>query len=99
MTPHQPLEFARDLAVATECEVGLNPAFDSGQPQVLQSGDGRQSRHAEIEAVENGTAPKPQCLGEASRRSLMVLAGVDFRETLELSGVELAGRGVEDITR
>ncbi len=97
VTLDQPLEFARDLAVATECEVGFDPAFDGGHPQVLQPGHRRQSRHSEIEAVENGTAPEPQCLGEACRHRLMVLAGLDFRETLELSGVELAGRGVEDI--
>ena len=99
VTPHQRLEFARDLAMATECEVGFNPAFDGGQPQVLQPGDRWQTGHPDIEAVENGAAPESQRLGEASRDGLMVLVGVDVGEALENFGVELAGRGVEDIAR
>ena len=99
VTPHQRLEFARDLAMATESEVGFNPAFDGRQPQVLQPGDRWQTRHPDIEAVENRTAPESQRLGEASRCRLMVLVGVDVGEALELFGVELAGRGIEDIAR
>ena len=68
MQPDERLELADDLDVAAEREVGLEPALEGGQTQLLEACDRRLRERLVGNVGERRTAPEAEGLSEGLRR-------------------------------
>ena len=100
---HEPLELADHLRVVSECEVGVDPVLERGEPQVLEAGDGGLGEGLEREVAERRTAPQRQRASQPRGPGLGVARGQGAatlrRQELETVKVDLLGRGLQAVTR
>lgn len=97
---HERLELAGQLAVPSQSEVGLDPLFEAGQPQLFEAGP-LEHRERLLELGERRPAPEiERCaqrfrgIGRPCRGERLAAAR---EQLLEAGEVELAGLDVQDI--
>ena len=97
------LELADHLRVASECEVGVDPILERGEPQLLEAGDGGLGERLEREVAERRTAPQRQRASQPRRPGLRVArsegAAPLRRQDLEAVEVDLLGLGQQAVPR
>src|SRR4029450_1194095 len=69
MLGNQRLELRDQLVVAPGGELGLDPLFESGQPQLLEALDVQPGKRLELQIGQRPAAPQPTRLPDASDRA------------------------------
>ena len=98
---HQSLELADDVRVASEGEIGLDPALEGQQPELLEATRDRVEERLVGEVGERRPAPQRQRGAEDGRRLVGVAplerAASVARELLEPLEIEGSQRDAEDV--